>query len=168
MFEKRQTRQGIDHIPNSRQHRVVDGEHSGEISRGCSSGSSAILRSMGMDDYHSRVHAIGYILSVPLGHMPVRDMEDLLQMQIEQRRPYPLLNHRLFVRNECSSLSSSLNYLTKIVTFNKKRNYGGEKGKRVRVRSRFSLINHLTERRREGERRGIEEEGRKGAILLGE
>lgn len=68
-----------------------------------------------MDDYHSRVHAIGYILSVPLGHMPVRDMEDLLQMQIEQRRPYPLLNHRLFVRNECSSLSSSLNYLTKLL-----------------------------------------------------
>lgn len=92
LFEKRQTRQGVNHIPNSRQHRLVDGEHFGEISRGGSSRPSAILRRMGMDDYHSRVYAIGYILSVPLSHMSVRDMEDVLQMQIEQRRPYPLLN----------------------------------------------------------------------------
>lgn len=92
LFEKRQTRQGVNHIPNSRQHRLVDGEHFGEISRGGSSRPSAILRRMGMDDYYSRVYAIGYILSVPLSHMSVRDMEDVLQMQIEQRRPYPLLN----------------------------------------------------------------------------
>lgn len=99
LLEKRQARQGINHIPYSRQHRVVDGEHSGEVSRGGSPGPSSILRSVGMDHHHPRVHAIGYILSVPLGHMPVRDMEDVLQMQIEQRRPHPLLNSPRFLRN---------------------------------------------------------------------
>lgn len=70
----------------------MDGEHSGEVTRGGSPGPSSILRSVGMDHHHPRVHAIGHILSVPLGHMLVRDMEDVLQMQIEQHGPHPLLN----------------------------------------------------------------------------
>lgn len=135
LFEKRQTRQGIDHVPNSRQHRLVDGEHFGEISCWGTPGSPAILRGMGMDDYHSRVHAIGYILSVPLSHMSVRDMEDVLQMQIEQRRPHPLLNQTCF---EILVLdSSSLNcYSIKIyVTFNKKRKKATRKERKTLSRS---------------------------------
>lgn len=137
LFEKRQARQGIDHVPNSRQHRLVDGEHFGEISCWGTPGSPAILRGMGMDDYHSRVHAIGYILSVPLSHMSVRDMEDVLQMQIEQRRPHPLLNQTCFVLEILVLDSSSLNcYSIKIyVTFNKKRKKATRKERKTLSRS---------------------------------
>lgn len=115
----------------------MDGEHSGEISRWGTPGSPAILRGMGMDDYHSRVHATCYILSVPLSHMSVRDMEDVLQMQIEQRRPHPLLNQTCFVLEILVLDSSSLNcYSIKIyVTFNKKRKKATRKERKTLSRS---------------------------------
>ena len=57
----------------------MDSEHPGEISRWSSSRAFTILRCMGMDDHHARVYAAGNILSVPLGDMSVRNMEDVLQ-----------------------------------------------------------------------------------------
>lgn len=80
LLEKRQAWQGTDHLSDSRQYRLVDSEHTGEISCGGSSGSFTILRCMGMDHHNARVYAIGYILSVSFGDMPVRNMEDVLQM----------------------------------------------------------------------------------------
>lgn len=91
LLKKRQARQGADHIPNSRQYRSVDCEHVRKISSKRSPRSPTVLRCVGMDDHHSRIHAAGHILQISLCYMPIRDMEDVLQMPIQQRRPNTLL-----------------------------------------------------------------------------
>lgn len=80
LLQKRQAWQGTDHLSDSRQYRLMDSEHTGEISCWRPSWSFTILRCMGMDHHNARVYAIGYILSVSFGDMPVRNMEDVLQM----------------------------------------------------------------------------------------
>ena len=41
-----------------------------------------LWRRVGLAHHHPRVHALGHLLQVPLDRLPLRDLEEVLQIQI--------------------------------------------------------------------------------------
>lgn len=69
------------HVPVGQQPGHVGHQHAGEVPGRLASHTAALLRPVGLDHHHARVHAAGHILPVPLHRVPVRDMEKVVQNQ---------------------------------------------------------------------------------------
>lgn len=54
-------------------------QHAGEVTGGIASGAVALLRPVGVDDHHPRLHAAGDLLQVPQHRVSVRGVEAGLQ-----------------------------------------------------------------------------------------
>ena len=74
----REAGKGADNVSDSGKHSHVDGQHAGKVSSGSEAGSPRVFRRVGLDDHHPRVNAAGHFLQIPLGHLPVRGVEELL------------------------------------------------------------------------------------------
>lgn len=74
--DEEETRQGNRHLPFGYQPGHVGHQYSGEIEGGVPPDPAALLRSLGVDDHHSRLYASRYLLQISLHGMPVRDLEE--------------------------------------------------------------------------------------------
>lgn len=73
------------HVPVGQQPGHVGHQHAGEVAGRLAPDAAQLLRAVGVDHHHARVHAAGHILPVPLHRVPVRDMEALVQDQAHVR-----------------------------------------------------------------------------------
>lgn len=67
------------HVPVGQQPGHVGHQHAGEVPGRLAPHTTALLRPLGLDHHHARVHAAGYLLPIPFDRVPVRDMEALVQ-----------------------------------------------------------------------------------------
>lgn len=79
--DTQEARPGDRHVPVGQQPGHVGHQHAGEVPGRLASHTAALLRAVGLDDNHARVHAACHILQVPLDRVPVRDMETFVQNQ---------------------------------------------------------------------------------------
>jgi len=73
--------QGDRHVPVGQQLGHVGHQHAGEVSGRFAPHTASLLRPVGVDHHHARVHATGHILQVSLDRVPVRDLEAIVQDQ---------------------------------------------------------------------------------------
>lgn len=81
----------VDYIFDSGKHSSMGCQHAGKITGLGSPPARRILRGMGMDNNHPRLGATGHFLQISFRYLPIRGVEELLQVQTTRNTTNPEL-----------------------------------------------------------------------------
>lgn len=69
--DTQEARPGDRHVPVGQQPGHVGHQHAGEVQGRLPPNTATLLRPVGLDHHHARVHAAGHILPIPLDRVPL-------------------------------------------------------------------------------------------------